>query len=145
MTVRFHLFPFRTQKLSSFVPKIVGWRRPVKIGRCRLLFEQSALSRKGWGAFVFCYRKLSCRGAQCAPAESCVAVKLHGRTMFAPTSDVWLFVGGRRPRRPEQHNGILQQKIRPPTGTDFKPMRVYMYCGGVCPGWHRTYYRCHAK
>ena len=38
MTVRFHLFPFRTQKLSSLVPKIVGWRRPVKIGRCRLLF-----------------------------------------------------------------------------------------------------------
>ena len=38
MTVRFHLFPFRTQKLSSLVPKIVGWKRPVKIGRCRLLF-----------------------------------------------------------------------------------------------------------
>ena len=38
MTVRNHLFPFRTQKLSSLVPKIVGWKRPVKIGRCRLLF-----------------------------------------------------------------------------------------------------------
>ena len=37
MTVRPHLFPFRTQKLSSLVPKIVGWTRPVKIGRCRLL------------------------------------------------------------------------------------------------------------
>ena len=36
MTQRFHLFPFRTQKLSSVVPKIVGWRRPAKIGRCRL-------------------------------------------------------------------------------------------------------------
>ena len=33
-----NLFPFRTQKLSSLVPKIVGWKRPVKIGRCRLLF-----------------------------------------------------------------------------------------------------------
>ena len=41
MTVRFHLFPFRTQKLSSLVPKIVGWRRPVKIGRCRLLLKNS--------------------------------------------------------------------------------------------------------
>ena len=39
-TVRFHLFPFRTQKLSSLVPKIVGWKRPVKIGRCRLLKTQ---------------------------------------------------------------------------------------------------------
>ena len=37
MTVRSHLFPFRTQKLSSLVPKIVGWTRPVKIGRCRRL------------------------------------------------------------------------------------------------------------
>ena len=39
MTVRSHLFPFRTQKLSSLVPKIVGWKRPVKIGRCRLLLK----------------------------------------------------------------------------------------------------------
>ena len=51
MTVRFHLFPFRTQKLSSLVPKIVGWKRPVKIGRCRLLFKPcSDLSR----AFCLC-------------------------------------------------------------------------------------------
>ena len=41
MTVRPHLFPFRTQKLSSLVPKIVGWTRPVKIGRCRLLKKQN--------------------------------------------------------------------------------------------------------
>ena len=44
------MFPFRTQKLSSLVPKIVGWKRPVKIGRCRLLFKPcSDLSR----AFLF--------------------------------------------------------------------------------------------
>ena len=42
MTVRNHLFPFRTQKLSSLVPKIVGWKRPVKIGRCRLLLKKQA-------------------------------------------------------------------------------------------------------
>ena len=41
MTVRFHLFPFRTQKLSSLVPKIVSWKRLVKIGSRRL--EQKAL------------------------------------------------------------------------------------------------------
>ena len=35
MTPRIHLFPFRTQKLSLVVPKILGWRRPGKIGRCR--------------------------------------------------------------------------------------------------------------
>ena len=31
---RFHLFPFRTQKLSSHTSKIFGWRRPEKIDRC---------------------------------------------------------------------------------------------------------------
>ena len=36
MTQRSHLFPFRTQKLSSVVPKILGWRRPGKIGSRRL-------------------------------------------------------------------------------------------------------------
>ena len=35
MTLRVHLFPYRTQKLSSVVPKILGWRRPGKIGRCQ--------------------------------------------------------------------------------------------------------------
>ena len=32
LTQRVHLFPFRTQKLSSVVPKILGWKRPGKIG-----------------------------------------------------------------------------------------------------------------
>ncbi len=33
MTQRVHLFPFRTQKLSSVVPKILAWRRAGKIGK----------------------------------------------------------------------------------------------------------------
>src|SRR5699024_12095575 len=37
MTFSTHQFPFRTQKLISLVPNIVGCTRPVKIGRCRLL------------------------------------------------------------------------------------------------------------
>ena len=49
MTVRFHLFPFRTQKLSSLVPKIVSWKRLVKIGSRRL--ERKAL-REILGRFV---------------------------------------------------------------------------------------------
>ena len=32
---RVHLFPFRTQKLSSAEPKILAWRRAGKIGHCR--------------------------------------------------------------------------------------------------------------
>ena len=33
MTQRVHLFPFRTQKLSSVVPTILAWRRAGKIGQ----------------------------------------------------------------------------------------------------------------
>ena len=32
IAVRVHPFPFRTRQLSSLVPKILGWRRPGKIG-----------------------------------------------------------------------------------------------------------------
>ena len=38
MAERIHLFPFRTQKLSLLVPKIVSWKRLVKIGSRRLLY-----------------------------------------------------------------------------------------------------------
>ena len=39
-----HLFPYRTQKLSPVVPTIVGWWRPVKIGRCQHLYSSIAQS-----------------------------------------------------------------------------------------------------
>ena len=32
---RVHPFPFRTRKLSCAVPKILGWKRPGKIGQSR--------------------------------------------------------------------------------------------------------------
>ena len=32
IAVRVHPFPSRTRKLSSLAPKILGWRRPGKIG-----------------------------------------------------------------------------------------------------------------
>ena len=50
MTVRSHLFPFRTQKLSSLVPKIVSWKRLVKIGSRRL--EWKVLRDFSQGFFV---------------------------------------------------------------------------------------------
>ena len=45
---RFHLFPFRTQKLSSHTLTIFGWRRPEKIGRCHQPDELV------WYEFFFC-------------------------------------------------------------------------------------------
>ena len=44
MTVRVHPFPSRTRKLSSLVPKILGWRRPGKIGRRQHLYSSLAQS-----------------------------------------------------------------------------------------------------
>ena len=52
MTVRFHLFPFRTQKLSSLVPKIVRWKRRVKIGSRRLTWNP--WGRNSLGVCCFC-------------------------------------------------------------------------------------------
>ena len=57
LTKRPHLFPFRTQKLSSFVPRIPGWRRPGKAGTRRILLfllssavEHSAVNRRVAGS-----------------------------------------------------------------------------------------------
>ena len=41
MTERSHLFPSRTQQLSSPVPKVLGWTRPGRIGRCRFPLQGS--------------------------------------------------------------------------------------------------------
>ena len=40
MTKGSHLFPSRTQKLSPSVPKVLGWTRPGRIGRCRIPFRE---------------------------------------------------------------------------------------------------------
>ena len=37
---RIHLYPYRTQKLSSLASKILGWRRPGKIESCHLNVER---------------------------------------------------------------------------------------------------------
>ena len=38
--MRVHPFPFRTRKLSSFLPKILVWRRTGKIGNANTKKEQ---------------------------------------------------------------------------------------------------------
>jgi hypothetical protein len=42
---RIHLFPSRTQKLSSFAPKILGGRLPGRIGRCRFTNAKTHFTR----------------------------------------------------------------------------------------------------
>ena len=54
--MRVHPFPFRTRKLSSFAPKILGGQLPGKIGRCQHLahlaqsVEHAAVNRRVVGS-----------------------------------------------------------------------------------------------
>ena len=57
--MRVHPFPFRTRKLSSFLPKILVWRRTGKIGNANTKKEQLDCSfffepkrRSGFSAFM---------------------------------------------------------------------------------------------
>ena len=47
-----HLFPYRTQKLSLSAPMVLGWRRPGRVGRCRIPQRKSL--RRMSGAFSLC-------------------------------------------------------------------------------------------
>ena len=51
MAPRVHPFPSRTRKLSWAAPKILGWRRPGKIGRRR---HYKAIVQQG-GCFFYCF------------------------------------------------------------------------------------------
>ena len=47
MAGRIHLYPSRTQKLSSPAPKILGGRLPGKIGHCRFLNRSATVMVAG--------------------------------------------------------------------------------------------------
>ena len=51
IAVGFHLFPSRTQQLSPHTPKVLGWKRPGRIGSCRLSKRKSIREN---GCFLFC-------------------------------------------------------------------------------------------
>ena len=58
---RSHLFPYRTQKLSSLALMILGGRLPGKVGRCR--FSKKRSSRKRTSFFISArdsWRNLEC-------------------------------------------------------------------------------------
>ena len=59
---RSHLFPYRTQKLSSLALMILGGRLPGKVGRCR--FGKKRSSRK-WASFFISARD-SWRNLECS-------------------------------------------------------------------------------
>jgi hypothetical protein len=41
MAKGFHLFPYRTQQLSPYTSKVLGWKRPGRIDSCRLKRKHS--------------------------------------------------------------------------------------------------------
>ena len=54
-----HLFPYRTQKLSPCAPMVLGWRRPGRVGRCRIPMRKRPDVRLG--AFVYARSPLHSR------------------------------------------------------------------------------------
>ena len=54
MAERFHLFPFRTQKLSFLTPKVLSGTPLGRIGHCRFSFFES-LSEVSWITILFFY------------------------------------------------------------------------------------------
>ena len=49
-----HLFPSRTQKLSPYTSKVLGWKRPGRIDSCRL--EKYKVYQMVYLIFFYCYR-----------------------------------------------------------------------------------------
>ena len=66
---RSHLFPYRTQKLSSLALMILGGRLPGKVGRCR--FSKKRSSRK-WTSFFISARD-SWRNFECSLTANNIA------------------------------------------------------------------------
>ena len=56
-----HLFPYRTQKLSLSAPMVLGWRRPGRVGRCRIPLKERP-AREG-GSFFSYDRKVLFSGS----------------------------------------------------------------------------------
>ena len=64
-----HLFPYRTQKLSLSAPMVLGWRRPGRVGRCRIPQRKSL--RRCLGLFLCGSRQFLLPGRFQANVQHC--------------------------------------------------------------------------
>ena len=64
-----HLFPYRTQKLSLSEPMVLGWRRPGRVGRCRIPQRKSL--RRCLGFFLCASCQLLLPGRFQANVQHC--------------------------------------------------------------------------
>ena len=107
--MRSHLFPCRTQKLSSSSLKILGWQRPGKLGCCRLNLyssiaqsvEHAAVNRRvvgsspTGGAILCAWNRYHARKVRIYGLFSC----FHAENFKVKTVDVFCrFSASRRER-----------------------------------------------
>ena len=56
MAEGYHLYPYRTQKLSPPALMVLGWQRPGRVGRCRInVYDERTVDFTIDSAFVFFY------------------------------------------------------------------------------------------
>ena len=54
MAEGYHLYPYRTQKLSPPALMVLGWQRPGRVGRCRInVYDERSVDFTIDSAFVF--------------------------------------------------------------------------------------------
>ena len=53
MAEGYHLYPYRTQKLSPPALMVLGWQRPGRVGRCRInVYDERSVDSLISSAFV---------------------------------------------------------------------------------------------
>ena len=56
MAEGYHLYPYRTQKLSPPALMVLGWQRPGRVGRCRInVYDERTVDFTIDSAFVLFY------------------------------------------------------------------------------------------
>ena len=56
MAEGYHLYPYRTQKLSPPALMVLGWQRPGRVGRCRInVYDERSVDFTIDSAFVLFY------------------------------------------------------------------------------------------
>ncbi len=79
MTLRSHLFSYRTQKLSSVVQKVLGWTRPGRICRCRFPKEKHTQT----SVFFFSTTDTWCLHGQIAVSSQKKNLQIADKTISA--------------------------------------------------------------
>ena len=93
-----HLFPCRTQKLSLSAPMVLGWRRPGRVGRCRIPWKKG-LTPNGVGSF-FISSATSLRSGRVRRSQRTYLVR------FIPVRRLW------RKQHGDEHLGEQEAERR---------------------------------